>query len=163
MGVVDSRGSEPWVVGVHGYKRASWVMVLQQSGLICLGVSVWVSGGPLPYQCWPCPSRSVSHPIASLFSPAPILFSLALFHPLLVASSLDGSVRARPRRCPPPTGWLRLVYTRGGPVQVTTTLLSSLATLLISICKPHNVTITQACIFLSHIPMATRGHSVKYP
>lgn len=35
----------------------------------------------------------------------------------------------------------------------------SLATLFISICKPHNVTITQACIFLSHIPMATRGHS----
>lgn len=38
VGVVDSRGSEPWVLGGHGYERASWVMVLHQSGLICRGV-----------------------------------------------------------------------------------------------------------------------------
>lgn len=100
VGGVDSRGSEPWVLGGHGYERASWVMVLHQCGLICLGVSVLVSGGPLPYQRWLCPSRScpvpqqaACHPgfkqsycvsclipIASLFNPASILFGLVIVY-----------------------------------------------------------------------------------
>lgn len=183
MGVVDSRGSEPWVLGVHGYERASWVMVLHQSGLICLGVSVLVSGGPLPYQRWLCPSRSV-YLVSSLLHLCSIqhLSSSALLSSIfLVVSSVGGSLLSA-AKATSSFHWLAPAgrHSRWICPSHNNSLLIS-CPLFISICTSHNVTVTQSCNHVSSsltspwqheatlvryhgsvshkYPVATRGHS----
>jgi len=161
VGGVDSRGSEPWVLGGHGYERASWVMVLHQSGLICLGVSILVSGGPLPYQRWLCPSRSV-YLVSSLLHLCSIqhLSSSALLSSIfLVVSSVGGSLLSA-AKATSSFHWLAPAgrHSRWICPSHNNSLLIS-CPLFISICTSHNVTVTQSCFLLSHIPVATRGHS----
>lgn len=132
-------------VGGHGYERASWVMVLHQSGLICLGVSVLVSGGPLPYQRWLCLSRSV-YLVSSLLHLCSIqhLSASALLSSIfLVVSSVGGSLLSA-ARATSSFHWLAQAGRHSRwicPSHNNSLLISCL--LFISICTSHNVTVTQ--------------------
>lgn len=181
VGVVDSRGSEPWVLGGHGYERASWVMVLHQSGLICRGVLAFLFRlAVVPYptsvgfvRVVPVRFLSRQHVlrgsnsrtvylVSSLLHLCSIqhLSSSALLSSIfLVVSSLCGfhlsAVKATSS-----FHWLAPagIHSQWICPSHNNSLLIS-CPLFISICTSHNVTVTQSCFLLTHIPVATRGHS----
>lgn len=137
---------------------------MHQSGLICRGVLAFLFW--LAVVHYPTSVGFVRVALCILSHPYCISVQSSIY-PLrpcyrlifLVVSSLGGSLLSA-AKATSSLHWLAPagIHSRWICPSHNNSLLIS-CPLFISICTSHNVTITQSCFLLSHIPVATRGHS----